>query len=524
MEASRNVDIPRLLRSVKEDTSGIRPHGKDRDHLKQILKRYKSEIDNIDTLRAKKRRAVNLPRHENFVRVHIPSWIKSSQAARCPNFFAEVEKQFANVDGGRQMMSIKTKFNRLALLTLAKALETTIINNKHNNSNNTNKNKKNSNNTNKNKKNTNNTNKNNSNNHGSEQNEKGIISVIGTNGSNGIILLLKGSSRFCAKVMRIVREAGLDDPVAKAKDEVIHLDVATNSNGMVLKLEHIPDVDTAEIAFKENEVHRQLCEHVENVPVSRVGLRRYRHVFDGSKVFPEFVLGSTLVLRKLTNKQNEKNDNKQNKKNDKKQNNKKEDYQRDDDTNGGDIHYRSTFMSHVDNAVTLWDYLNADRRRLDARLFVMIEHAVLTMWFAGYAHCDFHAFNILIVQNIMENEQKDKKPDEKSIIKNGEKESINMIRPVVIDFGLCIKLESNHLHMLKLWWAEGWKNPDVVGEYQTIPEQVNNYATQRMWAKDFKYFNWEGKFLMCMAQILKGEDIVRERASFYEERTVTTFF
>jgi serine/threonine protein kinase len=203
-----------------------------------------------------------------------------------------------------------------------------------------------------------------------------------------------------------------------------------------------------------------------------------------------------------------------------------------------DVHYRFTFMSHVDNATTLSEYLMENKHRLNARLFVLIEHAVLTMWFAGYAHCDLHTENVLIARDKEDlggggREKETKETKETNYLKNGKNKHLgptnkntnnlksSTTRAVIIDFGMCIKLEERDREKLKTWWASQWKSPDVVRAYQMTPARVKEYAVRRMWVKRYPYFNWEGNFLQCMAQRLDGAEIVRERVAFYREKTTT---
>jgi hypothetical protein len=438
-------DIARLLKSTMEAVNKV-PDEKSKNteqEDKAMRKRYRSELDNINTSRLAKMRALDFPGRSNFDRLH-----KSASTARGPKFFSNLEI----VDnGGALVLSDKMKFNRLALKGLTLALE-------------------------------------------KEKKKDDTMSLIGGKAAHGLVLIIRGS-RFCERVMSVVRAAGFEE---KAKDEVLSLvttdndtynnNDTNNNNTLVLKVEHISRPQSAERTFKENEVHRQLCESVELVQVSP---GKY-HGFSGSEICPKFVVGSTVLLSKLLQFASKDT---RNLKNYSPGLSWHEQVMKEMENTKSDVHYRFTFMSHVDSAISLSEYLTKDRKdRLDARLFVQIEHAILTMWLAGYAHCDFHSNNVLLV--ITEN---------------------MTTRPVIIDFGMCIKLEEDHVQKLKTWWAERWQDPDVVGAYddKSVPSELKRYAVSRMWARGYSHFNWEGNLLQAMARRLSGRGIVRERVAFY---------
>jgi hypothetical protein len=522
MARNNDQDLLDIIKKTRQTTSGINSSGRNYAPLMAIRKRYMSEVDNINATRTavgKKKRTL-FPDQGDFDSLHWASSVMSAKMeAACPHLFDD-HYDNKNKNNKDKKDSWKMKFNRLAIRSLEKAVGFDLAD-QH-------------------------------------------MSIIGKRSSHGMIVLIRSSSPQstisnldpCKEIMRIVRSAGFDDSRSRAMDEVVATDphqglfFKDNNNNnkkkgedLVLKVEHLPDVDTAETAFKENEIHRQLCEHVEfvSIPVPKDHQKtplRIHHVFRGKDVFPRFISGSTVLLSKLIADDRDKTDWDRLKKklmadaiNDGMNN------LLYDETiqKGADVHYRFTFMSHVDNATTLVRHLSENMERLNAKLFVQIEHAVLTMWFAGYAHCDFHAGNVLIVKEeeqehtlvkkenslgvkelIAKKEQGYKKPNDTKTKKEGtNKKSIDRFRPVIIDFGYCIKLEGAQKERLKSWWVQHWRDPDVVGAYNLTSELVKQYAIRRMWDKGRRSFNWEGNFLQCVAQRLDGRAIVRKRLEYY---------
>jgi hypothetical protein len=217
-----NTDLMGLFWSPVEDTDGVDTEGKNRAAVGAILKKYRSEIDNVNATRvAAPEKRLSL---KNFERFH--------RDAVCPQFFSSYLRDHYTAKDHGHDLSEKMKFNRLAVRALAKAAGPRASRN---------------------------------------------MKIIGRESKNGVVLLLK-DARFCNKVQALARAAGLKDRASRIRNAVVGVsEEAAFPEFMVLKVEQVPDIDTAEIAFKENEVHRQLGEHVAKVAIDT---RKHQfHVF-----------------------------------------------------------------------------------------------------------------------------------------------------------------------------------------------------------------------------------------------------
>jgi hypothetical protein len=321
------------------------------------------------------------------------------------------------------------------------------------------------------------------------------ITLVTEDSAYATVAVIRGA-RFWPEVMALAIRAGLDfnfrdlDTVSGRRTSA--------QDSVVLKIEHISKPEAAQKTYKENIVQNQIHEYTLILPAKAPDGTRMRHKFIGASVCPALIHGSTVVLNRLqimasrdkSNNEYEKQNNYYNIENNNEEN--------DDDASFGSdklarkkpVHFRFTFMSHVADAVSLYDHLNRHPERLTPDLFVRLEYAVLTMWFSGYAHCDFHTRNVLL--------------DRQGT-------------PFIIDYGYAIVIPDDIVSDLKSWWAREWTNPDADEAYGGgAPERLKVYAIKRMRIKMNLKFNWEGNFLRCMAQRFDARDIVSERVRLYQ--------
>jgi hypothetical protein len=165
--------------------------------------------------------------------------------------------------------------------------------------------------------------------------------------------------------------------------------------------------------------------------------------------------------------------------------------------------YRLTFMAPVREAQTLGSYLLSGGAVSEA-LYVRLERAVLTVWLAGYAHCDLHPHNVLLGA---------------FYDGDGRAEHEHKQQPAIIDFGGALKLHAGLVGGVRARWARSWADPAAPAHLDGyVGARVREYAQKRVAAMgDPRLLNWEGALLRGLfhAFHLDAARVVAERRKLY---------
>jgi hypothetical protein len=131
--------------------------------------------------------------------------------------------------------------------------------------------------------------------------------------------------------------------------------------------------------------------------------------------------------------------------------------------------FRVTFMQLVEDPLTLHAYMKL-YMEVDELMYVHLERCVMTMWLSGYAHCDLHTGNVMMVFD----------------------RNVHRHVPVLIDFGYAVRLDQEVVDSLKAEWSIQWQSPD----YMRIDNaKLRHFTKVRKYMDGLHAFNWEGKLL-----------------------------